>query len=60
MCNPLTHLAGEVCATRVCLCCYFQNEDIPMADMAYPEPQPPIGGVRAYPGPGPNPPPVSH
>ncbi|XP_017769683.1 PREDICTED: catenin delta-2 isoform X3 [Nicrophorus vespilloides] len=36
---------------------YQRNEDIPMADMAYPEPQPPMGGVRAYPGPGPNPPP---
>jgi hypothetical protein len=35
---------------------YQRNEDIPMADMAYPETQPPMG--RAYPpGPGPNPPP---
>lgn len=30
-----------------------------MADMAYPETQPSMGGVRAY-GPGPNQPPVSH
>ncbi|XP_065166113.1 catenin delta-2 isoform X3 [Atheta coriaria] len=37
---------------------YQRNEDIPMADMAYPDLQPPMGGVRAYPpGPGPNPPP---
>ncbi|KYB29681.1 Catenin delta-2-like Protein [Tribolium castaneum] len=37
---------------------YQRNEDIPMADMAYPETQPSMGG-RAYPpGPGPNPPPV--
>ncbi|RZC38898.1 catenin delta-2, partial [Asbolus verrucosus] len=35
---------------------YQRSEDIPMADMAYPETQPPMG--RAYPpGPGPNPPP---
>lgn len=32
-----------------------------MADMAYPEPQPPLGGIRSYPpGSGQNPPPVSH
>ncbi|KRT78574.1 Armadillo repeat containing protein [Oryctes borbonicus] len=35
----------------------YQREDIPMADMAYPE-QPPLGGVRSYPpGSGQNPPP---
>ncbi|XP_031335489.1 catenin delta-2 isoform X2 [Photinus pyralis] len=37
---------------------YQRNEDIPMADMAYPEPQPPLGCVRSYPpGAGSNPPP---
>lgn len=41
--------------------CLKFKEDIPMADMAYPEPQPPLGGVRSYPpGSGQNPPPVSH
>lgn len=40
----------------------FQNEDIPMADMAYPEAQSAMGGgIRPYTaGPGQNPPPVSH
>ncbi|KAJ8983516.1 hypothetical protein NQ317_012007 [Molorchus minor] len=38
---------------------FQRNDDIPMADMAYPDTQPVIG--RAYPpGQGPNPPPVSH
>ncbi|XP_018334065.1 catenin delta-2 isoform X2 [Agrilus planipennis] len=37
---------------------YQRNDDIPMADMAYPEPQPPLGGIRTYTtGPSNNPPP---
>lgn len=47
----------------------LQNEEIPMAEMSYPEggmqspttAPPLVGGIRMYPpGPGPNPPPVSH
>lgn len=53
----------------VFVCFVFQNEEIPMSEMSYPEGSmqsptsapPLVGGIRIYPpGPGPNPPPVSH